>query len=273
VIAHEAGHFVRRHHVRGWRDTRRKSDLLAVLAMGAGVGGGAAGVYLGDAVRLAHMGTILSLFAYSRELEAEADAMGLKLMAESGYDPEAMPETWQQLIEEIELSAKMRKKRPNRGYSLFATHPAPKERMLDLRTSAKEVQGSTGEAARGRDRYLKAIAAHRVRMLDDQVKLNDPGASLYIIQNLAKDGWNGLLRFYEAEIWRLRGEKGDDLRAAQGYGHAIHYPDAPAEAWRNHGYALLKSGKRDEGKAALTRYLALAPRAGDAAMIRYSLAQ
>jgi predicted Zn-dependent protease len=273
VIAHEAGHFVRRHHIRGWRDMKRKSDILTVLAMGAGVGGGAAGVYLGDAVQLAQMGTMLSLFAYSRELEAEADAMGLKLMAQSGYDPEAMPETWQQLIEEIELSAKMRKKRPRRGYSLFATHPAPKERMVDLRASAKEVQGGTGEAARGRERYLKAIGAHRSRMLDDQVKLNDPGASLYIVQNLAKDGWNGFLRFYEAEIWRLRGEKGDDLRAGQGYAHAIQYADAPPEAWRNHGYALLKAAKREEGKAALGRYLALAPQASDAAMVRYALAQ
>jgi predicted Zn-dependent protease len=273
VIAHEAGHFLRRHHIRGWRDTRRKSDFLTILAMGAGVGGGAAGVYLGDAVQLAHMGTILSLFAYSRELEAEADAMGLKLMAEANYDPDAMPETWQQLIEEVELSAKMRKKRPNRGYSLFATHPAPKERMVDLRVSAKEVQGGAGEAARGRERYLKAIGPHRVRLLDDQVKLNDPGASLYIVQNLAKDGWNGLLRHYEAEIWRLRGEKGDDARAASGYAAAVQYADAPPEAWRNHGYALLKTGRRDEGKAALSRYLALAPKAGDAAMIRYSLAQ
>jgi hypothetical protein len=109
--------------------------------------------------------------------------------------------------------------------------------------------------------------------LDDQVKLNDPGASLYIIQNLAKDGWSGLLRFYEAEIWRLRGEKGDDLRAAQGYAGAVAYSDAPPSAWRNHGYALLKAGKRDEGKAALGRYLDLAPSASDAPMIRYTLAQ
>ena len=37
VIAHEAGHFLRRHHVRGWRDMKRKTDILAVAAMGAGV--------------------------------------------------------------------------------------------------------------------------------------------------------------------------------------------------------------------------------------------
>src|SRR3712207_5457547 len=116
VLAYEAGHFVLRHHIRGWRDLRRKSDMLSIAAMGAGVVGAGAGVYLGDAVQLAHMGTILSLFAYSRQLEAEADAMGLRLISEAGYDPQAMPSTWQQLIEEIEASARMRKKRPDRGY-------------------------------------------------------------------------------------------------------------------------------------------------------------
>jgi hypothetical protein len=148
----------------------------------------------------------------------------------------------------------MRRKRPRRGYSLFATHPAPASRMADLRVSSREVTGGTGPQARGRDRYLKALSSHRARFLDDQVKLNDPGASLYIVNNLAKDGWNGLLRFYEAEIWRLRGQKGDDARAAL-------------------GYALAKTGRREEGKAALARYLALAPNASDAPMVRFALAQ
>jgi Zn-dependent protease with chaperone function len=273
VLAHESGHFLRRHHIRGWRDLKRKSNIFSIAAMGAGAVGAATGVYLGDAVQLGQLGTILSLFAYSRELEAEADAMGLKLIAQAGYDPLAMPEIWQQLIGEIEASAAMRKKRPDRGYSLFATHPAPESRMKDLRESAAEVKSATGPGDRGRDRYLTAIARQRTRLLDDQVKLNDPGASLYIIQHLARDGWNGLLRFYEAEVWRLRGEKGDAERSAQGYAAAVQYADAPPEAWRNHGYALLKLGHREDGKAALARYLAMAPKASDAAMVRYSLAQ
>ncbi len=62
----------------------------------------------------------------------------------------------------------------------------------------------------GRARYLQAIGPIRPMMLDDQVKLNDPGASQYLIETLARDGWNGLLRFYEAEVWRLRNRAGDD---------------------------------------------------------------
>jgi beta-barrel assembly-enhancing protease len=271
VLAHEAGHFLRRHHIRGWRDTKRKADLFTVFAMGAGVGGAAAGAYLGDAVQLAQMGTILSLLAYSRQMEAEADALGLKLIADAGYDPVAMPAIWQQLIEETDASAAMRRKRPRRYASIFQTHPTPQSRMVDLRVSAQEV--APPNASRGRESYLKAIAPIRASLLDDQVKLNDPGASLYIIQKLAEDGWNGLLRFYEGEVWRLKGDKGDAARASAAYAAAVQFPDAPPEAWRAHGYELIKLGRRDEGKSALNRYLALAPRAKDAAMVRYSLAQ
>jgi len=273
VVAHEAGHFLRRHQIRAWRDIKRKTAALNVLAMGAGVGGAATGVYAGDLVRLAHMGTILSLYSHSREMEAEADAMGLKLIGEAGYDPQAMPETWQQLIEETQASADFRNKRRKRGYSLLATHPAPEARMADLRASAREVKAEARQYDRGRDRYLAAIGPHRQMLLDDQVKLNDPGASLYIVNTLAKDGWNGLLRYYEGEIWRLRGRKGDDATAASRYAAAVAYPDAPAEAWRAHGYQLLRQGEAGEGKTALGRYLAMAPRAPDAAMVRHTMTQ
>jgi predicted Zn-dependent protease len=96
VIAHESGHFLRRHMIRQWRDMRRKTDIFAIGAMAAGAVGAGAGVYMGDYVQLAQLGTILTLFRYSRELEAEADAMGAKLITQAGYDPMAMSDTWQQ---------------------------------------------------------------------------------------------------------------------------------------------------------------------------------
>jgi Zn-dependent protease with chaperone function len=273
VIAHESGHFLRRHHIRRWRDIRRRTDLFAIFAMGAGVAGAGTGVYLGDAVRLAQVGAILTLAAYSRELEAEADAMGVRLMAETGYEPMAAPEVWRQLIQEIEASAEMRRRRPRRGYSLLATHPAPETRMADLRASAEEVKTAGRAYDRGRERYLNALGGHRKTLLDDQVKLNDPGASLYIIRNLAADGWTGLLRFFEGEAYRLRGRRGDRELANRSYAAAVALPDAPPEAWRMHGYALIQAGRREEGRAALSRYLALAPNAPDAAMVRYSIQQ
>ena len=272
VIAHEAAHFLRKHQIRQWRDMRRKSDIFSILAMGAGVAGGAAGVGTGELAQLGQLGTILSLLRYSRGLEAEADAMGVKLLADNGYDPRAMAETWEQLIAEEELSARYRRKRRDRDISLFGTHPTPEARMADLRLSAAEVMKPGVAYDPRRASYLSAIADIRPTLLDDQVKLNDPGASQYIINTLAQDGWNGLLRFYESEIWRLRNRSGDDLRAAQGYAAAVLYPDAPADAWRWHGIMLSKAGRRGESRAALTRYLMMAPNAPDAPFVRQMLA-
>jgi predicted Zn-dependent protease len=272
VIAHEAAHFLRKHQIRQWRDMRRKTDIFSVLAMGAGVAGGAAGVGTGQLSQLGQLGTILSLLRYSREIEAEADAMGVRLLAEQGYDPRAMAETWAQLIAEEESSAKYRRKRRHREWSLFGTHPSPEGRMADLTVSAREVMRPGALYDPRRAPYLAATARVRPTLLDDQVKLNDPGSSQYIVSSLAQDGWNGLLRFNEAEIYRLRNRRGDDIRAAQGYAVAVQYADAPADAWRWHGIMLTKAGRRDEARAALGRYLALSPNAPDAAFVRQMLA-
>ena len=267
VIAHESGHFLRRHMIRSWRDTRRKSDLFAIGAMAAGMGGAAGGVYLGDYVQLAQLGTILSLFAYSRAMEAEADAMGARLIAEAGYRPVEMANVWEQLIGEEDASARYRRKRRRRG-SLFDTHPSPNSRMADLRLSAAEVTVPGRAYDDRRARYLSKIAPIRQMLLEDQVKLNDPGGSQYLLNTLAQDGWNGTLRYYEGEVWRLRNRAGDDARAAQSYAVAVAYPDAPAEAWRWHGLSLIKEGRSNEGKAALGRYLRMKPAAPDAPFIR-----
>ncbi len=268
VIAHESSHFLLRHQIRSWRDMKRKSNIFAGLAMVAGVAGGATGTYTGDLVRLAELGTMLTLFKYSRQLEAESDALGVKLIADAGYAPMSMSETWDQLLTELEWSAKERRKRVDRGYSLFSTHPAPRERLKDLAISAQELTVSGRSYDRGRERYLQAIAPIRASLFDDQVKLNDPGASQYIVETLARDGWNGVLLFNRAEIFRLREGIQNQQAAALNYAQAVTYPDAPADAWRWHGVMLMKQGKMAEGRTALQRYLAMAPSAPDAPFVR-----
>jgi predicted Zn-dependent protease len=267
VIAHESGHFLRRHMIRSWRDQKRKTDILAVAGMLAGVGGAGAGVYLGDYVQLAQLGTILSLFSYSRAMEAEADAMGAKLIAETGYPPIEMANIWEQLIGEENASARYRGKHRHKG-GIFDTHPSEGSRMADLRADAAEITVPGKAYDNNRERYLATIGQIRPMLLDDQVKLNDPGASQYLIETLARDGWNGLLRHYEGEVWRLRNRPGDELRAAQSYAAAVAYPDAPADAWRWHGIALMKEGRAAEAKAAFHRYLTMKPDAPDAAWVR-----
>ena len=268
VIAHESSHFLLKHQIRSWRDMKRKTNIFTALAMVAGVAGGASGTYTGDLVRLAELGTMLTLFRYSRQLEAESDALGVKLIADAGYSPLSMSETWDQLITELEWSAKERNKRVDRGYSLFSTHPAPRARLADLKASAAELTLPGRTFERGRERYLQALQPIRATLFDDQVKLNDPGASTYIVETLAKDGWNGQLLFARGEIDRLRNSPARQQLAAGYYARAVAYPDAPVDAWRWHGVMLMKQGRTGEGRSALQRYLALAPNAPDAPFVR-----
>jgi beta-barrel assembly-enhancing protease len=267
VIAHESGHFLRRHMIRSWRDERRKTDIFSIGAMLAGIGGAGAGVYLGDYVQLAQLGTILTLFKYSRDMEAEADAMGVRLIAAAGYEPMEMSTIWQQLIGEENASARYRGKHRHKG-GIFDTHPSSDARMADLKADALELTVPGKAYDNHRAHYLATIGPIRPMLLDDQVKLNDPGASQYLIETLAQDGWDGLLRFYEGEVWRLRNRPGDDVRADQSYAAAVAYPDAPADAWRWHGISLMKQGRPGEAKAAFARYLKLKPDAPDAAWVR-----
>lgn len=272
VIAHEAAHFLRKHQIRGYRDTKRKTDIFAVLAMGAGLAGGAAGVYTGDLVRYAQLGTLLSLLDYSRGMEAESDSMGLRLMAEAGYEPSAASETWQQLIAELDKSAEYRGKRRARRWSLFSTHPSPKSRMKDLAYLAEQVRQPGANYDFYEDRYAQTLGDWRRVFLEDQIMLNDPGASQHIVETLAENGWNGLLRYAEADIWRLRGRPGDRERAAAGYATAVLYEDAPADAWRWHGLMLHREGRQAEAREALAHYLVMAPDATDSEFIKQMIA-
>jgi len=258
VLGHECGHYLRRHTVQSWRNFKTKTGVAAFLSAV-----GVPGVAINQTL-------LLSLSSYSRALESEADAYGLELLTAGGYPPRAAAEIWSQLIAERKASAAERKKR-YRDTSIFSTHPPNAERLQDLSDSAAVMErASAGHPAYSdrRKEWLAAIAPLRPGLIEEQVKLNDPGASLYLINALAQDGWDGTLLYYQGEVYRMREEPGDAALAAEAYAAAVKYRDAPAQAYRAYGYAQIKAGKPEEGHKALQRYLQMSPDAPDALMIR-----
>jgi predicted Zn-dependent protease len=272
VLGHEAGHYFRKHSLDRYRDIRHKSERsAAVVAAGGMTGIGHRAI--DPSWSLIYQATLMSIFKFSRGQESEADAYGLMLMARAGYPPRAAFAMWEQLVDERRASAAARDKRYHDGTSsALSTHPPTEGRITDLTDTADHL-AAKGElpGGEGRDEWAAAIRPYLAMLLQEQIYLNDPGASLYLLANLAQAGWTGLLRFNEGEVYRLRNAKGDDLKAAAAYAAATALADAPPETWRAHGYALLKAGNRAEAYRALNRYLAMKPDAPDAAMIRFTL--
>jgi predicted Zn-dependent protease len=269
VLAHEIGHYFRKHSLDLHRDSRRKSAMAEAAASALHsheLGTNSAWTMIGQAI-------MLSGFRFSRDLESEADAYGLMLMARAGYPPRAASEIWGQLVDERRASATARHKRYRDGTSsALSTHPPTEDRMINLTDTADYLAVKRALAGdEDREEWAAVIRPYQAMLLQEQIYLNDPGASLYLLENLAKDGWTGLLRFNEGEVYRLRNANGDDLKAAAAYAAATVLVGAPAEAWRAHGFSLMKAGDKSEAYEALNRYMAMKPDAPDVAMIRFTV--
>jgi beta-barrel assembly-enhancing protease len=265
VLGHEIGHYLRRHMIAQYRSIRSKTSAYSFLAAPLAIATGG----LGNLV--AEMALVSSIYGFSREHEREADAFGLKLMSDQSLDPRAASTVWQQLIAERDATFKARGRKKPQEPILFATHPAPADRMVDLAAAAEAMVKTGKKYNDGRERYAAIIRPWRGQFLADQIKLNDFGGSLYLIDSLTGDGWDGEIFYQKGDLYRIRNGAGD-LEAALGwYDKALLQPDVPAETWRSKGTALIKLKKMDEGKTALRKYLELRPDAPDRQMIDFNL--
>lgn len=254
VLGHEYTHFENRHSLRLWREARAKTNAaswLNILPFGG----------------IVSLGLLLSVFEFSRDMEREADEGGLKLMAAAGYDAHEAAVVWERLREEMDATAAARKtkSRKDKTGGLLATHPPSAERVQYLTEGAKRFGDQAGTP--GAEPYRAAMERLWPVFVDDQLKLNDFGASEFLLASLARSGWTPDLHYARAELYRRRAAAGDLERAASFYTLAITGGGTLPELWRGRGLAQIKLGQPDAGKADLMEYLKRAPQAPDKAMI------
>jgi beta-barrel assembly-enhancing protease len=255
VLGHEYAHYERRHSLQLFREIKEKSNAAAWLSF----------VPFGF---VASLGLIGSVYAYNRDMEREADTASLKLLAGAGYTPGEASKVWAQLRDEMDATAAARgkKSRKDKDGGIFATHPPTAERMTELAKQAEKL-AVEGDPKAARAEYVAALGKWWPAFIDDQVKMNDFGASDLLIQRLASEGWSSDLLFARAELYRARG-KPEDLTAAIGYyGQAIAGNACFAECWRGLGFAQMRSGQSDAGKASLREYLKRDPEAHDRTLV------
>lgn len=258
VVAHETGHYLRRHSLQMWRDMREKSSMFAFLNV-LGATAGAPG-YAYDIAQLSVIGTLLK---FSRDAEREADDLGFGLTAEVGYDPREAPLLWKALLKESKADD------DEEPWIFFSTHPHTKERIGTLDALAQKAQVASGADVLGKARYAAAIAPWRGALLQDELQQRRFDRTEVLLNRLIADG-NGLgeLYYYQGEMFRLRGDDGDTDKAKQAYQQALGYDDAPAETHRDLGILYMRSGEKRQARDSFARYLQLKPDAEDRAMVQ-----
>ena len=268
VLGHEFGHFENRHTLQQFKSARSGTDLLSWAAVLASMSGTRQAYENFDSIRLSVYG---GLARFGRNQEREADLLGLGYLNNSSLRPHAASRVWRNLILEVEASSAARGlRKPNfNGVSFFASHPPDGERVNYLYALA----APDGELKDdGADRHQAALKPWITAFVDDQVSLNDFGASEYLINSLAETGWTADLWRARGDLFRARGNPRDLMNAADFYAKSVAMNSELAEAHRGHGLSLIKTGRLAEGRTALERYLQLQPNASDASMIAMTIA-
>jgi predicted Zn-dependent protease len=122
VIGHEIAHALREHS----RERLSRAYAEQVLLAGVAVATGAEATTMQVASQIS---AVTFTLPHSREQEAEADRIGLELMARAGYDPNASVTLWQ----------KMSKASSGGPPEFLSTHPSGESRIRDLEKNVPRV--------------------------------------------------------------------------------------------------------------------------------------
>lgn len=250
VIGHEIGHYLQRHSLARLRDIKDKAAFGQVLGIFGAIGA------------IGQLAVLGSTYAYGRDHEREADRIGAILMSRAGYDVGESAKVWGNLIDE----AKARDgKEPSQTSPMFATHPAPPERRDTLAQLAKALPGGTQNASA----YQAQTSRFTDEWLQDEVKRGQYAESLVLLtRQIASASIPALPTYYRGEVYRLRGQAGDQDLALADYQSAASTAAPPPAAFRGIGLIARARGQRDEAIAAFKRYLELAPGAPDSTFIQ-----
>jgi predicted Zn-dependent protease len=147
VIGHEIGHVTARHTAERYSQSVAASLALSILGVATG----------GVGQDLAQFGAGAMLAGFSRGQESEADTLGIRYMAQSGYDPTAASSFLRTLEGYSKLEAQLAGRGEGDRFSLFATHPRTADRVVAAVDEARKQIPPTDRLRVGEGDYLAHI--------------------------------------------------------------------------------------------------------------------
>ena len=145
VLGHEIGHVVGRHGAEQLSKQQFAQTLVGAATIAA-YDPDRPGSSAQNAAIAAAIGQLVTM-RFGRQDELEADALGVQLMSQSGYDPRGMSELLQILAQSGEGGG--------RPPEFFSTHPNPENRLARVQEMIRTSGGSGGEM--GEDRFQQNV--------------------------------------------------------------------------------------------------------------------
>ena len=257
VLAHEIGHYLRTHQITQWRKLRSGLAITTVLDVTLTFGL-ASLTYAGNAA------------AFSREQEKEADIYGVQLMAKQGYPPAAAQHLWEYIVHEREKDNSKRN-----GSSFWATHQEIEDLasyLADLASDYERANVVINNDLLTSKKIVEQVTPHYQRFMQGHLELREYQQLEELLKRHRGMGYpQGLVDFFEGELYRLRNEEGDRALAINSYERALSDPSntAPAVTYRELGYLYLKQKDNENALRYFDKYLAVDSDASDKEMILF----
>jgi predicted Zn-dependent protease len=255
VVGHELGHYLERHQVEQLRAAKDRAVLAQLIGLLGGV-----------ASAVGQIGILASLFAFSREHETRADRLGMRLMKKAGYEGRQAAQVWDNLLTELKITGG---EDVGKRSAMFATHPPAGNRRDELLKLAGEAGGELGTP-----RYQKAIAPLRFGWLEDEIKRGQYEESIVLFDRLIKrQAADADVLYARGEVYRLRDEKDDLDHSLEDLVRASSGDKPPPQTFRSLGLVHKRRADAPAAVASFEKYLAQAPDAPDAGLIKSYIAE
>lgn len=248
VLAHEATHFTHKHGWRQMSNVKAKSAAASFLSLGIPI--------------LPALAAVTSIYGFSRDLEREADAVGMERLEAAGYDVREAPETFMILKKEVETLD------IDEPY-FFSSHPKLTDRIesFNALVGARAPGGALATSA-----YQTKTARLHEKVLQAYLSMGRYQSVIAIFENEdAVDRYPSHATFFLGEACRLRNEKDDLKNAEQAYLDAIRHAPDFAKSYRALGVLYYKQKKANRASEYLQEYLTLEPDASDRGYIEQYL--
>jgi predicted Zn-dependent protease len=263
VLAHEMIHCTQRHALRAFRKYRDQPAILTAVQHTLLKTGG-----LQDMARyLGITGAMAAISGYTRELEAEADRLGIELMTAAGYNPKEALYLFDHMITEIEEE---KLEEP----FFFGSHPTVRQRVDNLQNLPDPVYLKKRPAIKNREIYFAKLGQLFLDNARSDIRLGRFQAARRGVEKFLQIKPDDSRAFFLlGEIYRQQGQAIDTRMALKNYNRAITLDPSYAAPHKAIGLIHYKKGHLALAKKYFESCLQLSPNAPDKAYIQKYLKQ